>query len=266
MDSVLEIDSLSCGYKNGFKIENISLKVGKGDFIGVLGPNGSGKTTLFKAIAGDLPFQTGSVKLLGKSMNKYSNKVKSQHLSVVSQFMEFSNISVEDYVLMGRLPYRGAFDFFDSPQDIEIAHRYMNLTKIYHLRHKNMVELSGGEQQMANIASALCQMPELILLDEPISHLDITHQMQFMDTIQQLNEELKLSVVIILHDLNVASEYCRSLLLMKKGQILYRGVTNTVLTRQNIEQVYGAKVLVQTNPLSGNPLLFPLSAKHRANK
>ena len=124
-----------------------------------------------------------------------------------------------------------------------------------------MTELSGGEQQMVSIASALAQKPELLLLDEPTSHLDITHQMKFMNLIQKLNEELHLSVIMIVHDLSLAAEYCDYIVMMKQGELFNQGTPDVVLTYDQIEAVYDTVVIVKTNPISGKPVVFPISER-----
>ena len=142
---IIEIENLRCGYGDGFHINDINLSLSKGLFTGIIGPNGSGKTTLFKGITGSLPINKGRVLFDGKDMAKLSLREKAQKLSIVAQFRESTNMTVEEYVLMGRMPYRKQFQFFDTKEDIEIAHHYMNLTNTYRLRDKGMTELSGGE-------------------------------------------------------------------------------------------------------------------------
>lgn len=259
MNHFLDIEQLSCGYNSGFRVHGINLSLSEGSFAGIIGPNGSGKTTLFRGISGTLPLKEGRILLEGSDLSKLTWKEKAQKLAIVSQFSEAAELSVEEYVLMGRLPYRSQFQFFDKKEDVEIAHHYMHLTNTYRLRHKSMSELSGGERQMANIASALSQHPRLLLLDEPTSHLDITHQMQFMNLIQRLNEELRLSVMMIVHDLSLAAEYCDYLLMIKEGTTFYQGTPEEVITYENIESVYNTIVIVKTNPISGKPVVFPVS-------
>ena len=258
---IIQIENLRCGYKSGFHISDINFSLSKGMFAGIIGPNGSGKTTLFRGISGSLPIDKGRVLFDGKDITKLSLREKAQKLSIVTQFRETTNMTVEEYVMMGRIPYRKQFQFFDTKEDIAIAHHYMNLTNTYRLRGKQMTELSGGEQQMVSIASALCQKPYLLLLDEPTSHLDITHQMQFMNLIQKLNEELSLSVIMIVHDLSLAAEYCDYMVMMKDGKIYNQGAPDIVLTYQQIEEVYNTVVLVKTNPISGKPVVFPISER-----
>jgi iron complex transport system ATP-binding protein len=255
----LKIESLCCGYGNDFNLREVSLALGKGSLAGIIGPNGSGKTTLFRGICGSLPIKSGSVVLQQTDMGKLSSRQRAQKVAVVSQFPEVADISVEDYVLMGRLPYRETLQFFESARDHVIARKYMRLTGIYDYRHKHMTQLSGGEQQLVAIAQALTQEPELLLLDEPTSHLDITHQVQLLNLIQRLNHEMNLTVLMIIHDLNLAAEYCDHLIMMDQGAVYTTGTPRKVLNYQNIEQVYKTVVVTQDNPLSGKPAIFLVS-------
>lgn len=261
MNGFLDIKNLSCGYKSGFRTKEINLSLSKGSFAGIIGPNGSGKTTFFKGVSGSLPLLSGEILLDGSSFSKLPLREKAKKLAVVSQFTEASDLSVEEYVLMGRMPFRRHFQFFDRKEDVEMAHHYMNLTNTYRLRDKSLVELSGGERQMVSIACALVQQPQLLLLDEPTAHLDITHQMRFMNLIQRLNEELQLTVMMIIHDLSLAGEYCDFLLMMKNGKSYCQGTPDSVLTYENIEQVYHTVVVVKTNPVSQKPVVFPVSER-----
>jgi iron complex transport system ATP-binding protein len=265
MTPFLDIQNLSCGYGSGFRVHNINLSLAEGSFAGIIGPNGSGKTTLFRGISGTLPLKDGHILLEGSDLSRLTWREKAQKLAIVSQFSETAELSVEEYVLMGRLPYRQQFRFFDRKEDVEIAHHYMHLTNTYRLRNKSMAELSGGERQMANITCALSQHPRLLLLDEPTSHLDITHQMQFMNLIQRLNEDMKLSVMMIIHDLSLAAEYCDFLLMMKEGATFCQGTPEEVMTYEHIESVYDTVVIVKTNPVSGKPVVFPVSEQRLRN-
>jgi iron complex transport system ATP-binding protein len=261
MKEFLSLQNVKCGYRNGFRLEPVSFGISKGVFAGIIGPNGSGKSTLFKGIAGDLPLLDGSVMLDGVSLQQMGVKQRARQLAVVSQFTEVGDITVEDYVLMGRLPYREPFRFFESDEDVNIAQHYMQLTDVFHLKDKRMHQLSGGEQQLAAIAQALTQQPRLLLLDEPTSHLDIMHQVQVLNLIQRLNQETGITVLMIIHDLNLAGEYCDYLIMMNKGQIHTHGTAEEVLTFSNIEQVYKTVVVTQTNPVSKKPAIFLVSDK-----
>jgi len=262
-EPLLKIENFSCGYSS-FKIERINFSLPKGIFAGIIGPNGSGKTTLFRGIMGILPTLKGQISLNGKNMNSFSLKQRAQHIAIVSQSTDNDDIPVEDYVMMGRYPYFQRFQFFETKYDRELAYRYMKKTDIFQHRHKLISELSGGEQQRAAIARALTQQPDLLLLDEPTSHLDIAHQVSILDLIGQLNKDFSLTVLMIIHDLNAASEYCDKLILLNKGKIHSQGTTEEVVTYQKIEEVYKTPVVIQKNPCSGKPAVFIVSGNLKA--
>ena len=254
------IENFSCGYP-GFKLSGIGFNLKKGSFTGIIGPNGSGKTTLFRGITKALPTIEGEILLAGKDLSSFSLKDRAQNIAIVSQFTDADQISVEDYILMGRMPYQNRFQFFETKKDFEIAHRYMKLTDVFQFKDKLLTELSGGEQQRAAIARALTQEPELLLLDEPTSHLDITHQVKILDLINRLNQEMGLTVLMVIHDLNLASEYCDQLILFKEGKVFTQGTPEEVLRFDTIEEVYKTPVVTQTNPYSNKPVVFLVSEK-----
>lgn len=259
MQNYLHIKNLDAGYEKGFQLNKIDFTVSQGSIAGIIGPNGSGKTTLFKCLCGDMKPVSGKIYLNEQDISVLPIRKKAQKVAVVAQFTDNTEVSVEDYVLMGRMPYRSNFQFFESKADYQIAEKYMKLTGVNAFRNKPMTELSGGEQQLAAIARALTQEPELLLLDEPTSHLDISHQVQILNLIQQLNTELKLTVLIIIHDLNLASEYCDYLIMMKGGRIHIKGTPQQVLNYQTIEEVYNTVVITRENPVSKKPVVFLVS-------
>jgi len=260
MSNILTIQNLSCGYPK-FQLSDINFEIPRGSFAGIIGPNGSGKTTLFRAITGILGLKSGKILLSDKNLKAFSLRERAQNIAIVSQFIEAGDMSVEDYVLMGRIPYHSRFNFFETNEDFEIARKYMEMTDTWRFKDQLMSELSGGEQQLAGIARALTQQPQLLLLDEPTSHLDITHQVHILNVLQQLNQEMGLSVLMVIHDLNLASEYCDRLILVNQGKIHTQGTPEEVLTFQNIEDVYKTVVVTQNNPLSGKPAIFLASRK-----
>lgn len=259
MNHFFQIKDFSCGYPGKFTLEGISFEIKKGDFVGIIGPNGSGKTTLFKGISSELDALAGSTKLNGKLIQKMSLKKKAQNVAIVTQNIEVGSMTVEEYVLMGRIPYRKQFQFFETKEDITIANKYMELTGVTRLKHMYMNALSGGEQQLAGIARALSQEPELLLLDEPTSHLDITHQVQVLNLIRRLSYELGLTILMIIHDLNLAGEYCDSLVMLQKGKMRKMGTPTEVLNYADIEAVYDTVVVTRTNPISNKPVVFLVS-------
>lgn len=258
---MLKVNKLVSGYANKFRLKEICLEVQKGSLTGIVGPNGSGKTTFFKTLTSELVLQNGEIILDGTSISQMSPKAKAQKLAIVTQSTEVFDIKVEDFVLMGRLPYKKPFQLFEKAKDFAMANKFMKLTGVYGYKDKLMTELSGGEQQLTAIARALCQEPELLLLDEPTSHLDISHQLSVLNLIQKLNHDLGLTVLIIIHDLNLASEYCDYIAMMHKGEIYKKGIPEEVLNYKHIEYVYDTVVITQLNPLSKKPAIFLVSDK-----
>ncbi len=257
----LELKNANYGYSKSFHLSNVSFSVSKGTLTGIIGPNGSGKSTLLKGITGEIPVLHHQVFLKGKDISCFSENERAKEIAVVIQATEPLNMTVEEYVLMGRIPYRKRYQLFETDKDFEIAGKYMKLTDTYHLRGKNFSTLSGGEQQLATIAKALTQEPSLLLLDEPTSHLDISHQVQILNLIRELTHNLGLTVIMVIHDLNLASEYCDYLVLMNKGTLYKNGSPNEVLNFKNIEEVFNTVVITQENPLSKKPSVFLVSNK-----
>lgn len=260
MQNNLEVKDFVCGYSQ-FKLDKVCFNISKAAFAGIIGPNGSGKTTLLKGLLGEVAIQKGTLRLDGMDLRQMTIKEKAAKMAVVTQQTENTDMSVLDYVLLGRLPYRRSFQFFETREDLAIANKYLNLTGIDRLRHKSLSELSGGERQLASIAKALTQEPTLLLLDEPTSQLDISHQIQILDLVSRLNQEMELTVLMIIHDLNLASEYCDHLIMMSDGRIFKQGTPEEVIQYQVVEDVYQTCVVTRNNPISGKPSVFLVSKK-----
>lgn len=261
MSTLLHISDFSCGYSSNFQIHVDDIAIEKGDFCGIIGPNGAGKTTLFRGITGELSTKGGTITFNGEDLSKMKRQHRAQHMAIVNQNVGSPRISVEEYVLLGRIPFQKSLSFVESKEDFKICHRFMKMTDTYRFKDKMMSELSGGEQQLAAIARALAQEPELLLLDEPTSHLDISHAVSILNLLQRLNREEKLSIMMVIHDLNLAGEYCEQLVMMQKGGLYAKGTAEEVLSYQNIEAVYQTPVITQKNPLSGKPAVFLVSQK-----
>jgi len=261
--SMLKVSNLTAGYKGGFHISDINLEIKKEDFAGIIGPNGSGKTTLLKAFTRVLKPETGKILFNSADMKDLSFRDMAKNFAVVPQTAETGFVTVGDYVLLGRLPYYGRFQLFEGKRDREIADEYMELTGVSGLKDKLMGEISGGERQLAAIARALAQEPKILLLDEPTSHLDIKHQVEILDLLKKMNSERGITVVCVLHDLNLAGEYCSVLMLMDKGKLYKSGGPREVLAYEIIEKVYDTVVIVMENPVSGKPFVVTVSGEER---
>lgn len=255
MNALLSVEDLNFSYKEKSVFKGVSFDIAPQEFVAIVGPNGCGKTTLIKTILKNETPDKGVIRVKGNDISNLNHQAMARLIAAVFQTIDPAAITVRDYVLLGRMPYFKRFQFFETRRDNAIADRYMEMTGIRHLADSKVTQISGGERQLCAIARALTQEPELLVLDEPTSHLDITHQKRIMDLITQLKDELSLTIFMVLHDLNLASEYAdRLVLLCKKKHTIYScGKPETVLTRENLESVYSARIQVKPNPVSGKP-------------
>lgn len=261
MNTLLKINNLSGGYYKETVIKNISLEIKNGDFMGIIGPNGSGKTTLLRLASRVLVPQKGNIILEDKDINQMNLKEFCQRVAFVPQdtLINFP-FSVLEIVLMGRIPHLKRLQM-ETKRDIAIAQHALIVTDAAYLKEKKIDELSSGERQRVIIAKALAQEPVLLFLDEPTSHLDIGHQIQILDLLRKLNRQKNLTIVMVLHDLNLASEYCNRIVLLNEGKIFREGSPREVLTYQNIEAVYKTVVVVNDNPINSKPYVVLVSGE-----
>jgi iron complex transport system ATP-binding protein len=250
---MIEVNSISFRYHEDWVLQDVSFRVEKGEFVGVIGPNGSGKTTLLKILYRLLSPQKGEILFELVPMRKMDRNDIAKRIAVVAQETQLLfPFSVLETILMGRSPYLGHL-MFESEKDLEIVKKAMEWTKVFPFSERPMDELSGGERKRVFIARALAQEPEVILLDEPTANLDIHHQIDFLDLILTLNRERGLTIVMASHDMNIASEFCDRLILLQDGRIYKMGTPDEVITKENIESVYGCEVWIDQNPVSGMP-------------
>ncbi|MDP8292217.1 MAG: ABC transporter ATP-binding protein [Candidatus Orphnella occulta] len=263
---MLKVKNLICGYDKRKVIRDISFSIEKGDFIGIIGPNGAGKTTLFRAISNILKPWNGSILYKDKDISKILPRDFACEVAVIPQILEIPfAFSVEEFVSMGRFTHLGRFQTWKEG-DSRILEDVLRVTFTSSLRKRKMFELSGGERQMVILAQGFAQEPVLLLLDEPTSHLDIFHQVQILDLIKNLNREKELTVVVVLHDLNLASSYCDKIILLDEGKIFREGSPQEVLTYQNIEKVYKTIVVVKENPINLKPYILLVTEEERKRK
>ncbi len=256
---ILEINDLSGGYYHSEIIRDFSFKVNPGDFIGFIGPNGSGKTTLLRLLSRALAFTKGNIVFKGHPVNSISLKAFAQKAAFVPQETAINfPFLVAEIVLLGRIPHIKRM-YSETRHDIQIAEHAMEITDTLHLKEKNITEISLGERQRVIIAKAIAQQPELLFLDEPTAHLDIGHQIQILDLLKRLNRDQGLTIIMAIHDLNLAGAYCNRIVLLSRGKVFKEGDPKSVLTYQNIEAVYKTIVVVKDNPLNDKPyvLLVP---------
>ncbi|NLZ94136.1 MAG: heme ABC transporter ATP-binding protein [Firmicutes bacterium] len=262
----IEIQDITFTYGSHKILDNITFRISSGKFVGVIGPNGSGKTTFLKVLSRILRPTAGCVTLGEQLLEQFSQKELARTMAVVSQDTNSGyQFTVEDVVLMGRAPYLGRFQS-ESIADYEIVRQALEVTGCSHLKDRYITELSGGERQRVMIARALAQQPKVLLLDEPTSHLDIGYQQEILDLVKRLSTTEGITVVAVLHDLNLAAYYCHELVLVQQGKILACGLPTEVVTAENIEKVYGTRVLVSPHPVFGTPQVSLLPGMYRQSK
>ncbi len=257
-EAILKTRQLACGYPGKTVLSGIHLEIKRGEIVSIIGPNGAGKTTLLKTLTRLLPPQSGRLEMEGRDPAAINRRELARKIAVVGQSPEIPPLTVGDYILLGRLPFFRRYQFFETRHDHQLAEKFMSLTGILALKDSLFTEISGGERQLAAIVRALVQEPRLLFLDEPTSHLDITHQIRIMDLITSLNRELSLTVIMVMHDLNLAAEYSDRLVLLdgERETVYQAGPPAEVLTSQAIRDVYKTEVLVEKHPRSGKPCLF----------
>ena len=263
MSTAIAVKKLRHAYGNLEIIKNISFSVKQGQFFIIIGPNGSGKTTLMKAISGIINCEAEVLDIEGAGIHTYSRKSLARTLAMVPQMASADfPFSVQETVLMGRSPHLGLLAL-EQRKDMDIARQAMEFTGILHLAHRKLNQLSGGEHQRVLIARALCQAPQIILLDEPTAALDLAHQVRIMDLMNRLTTKKGLTVVMISHDVNLAAMYGNELLLLKNGEIVCQGPPAEVLNYQTLEAAYGCTLLVDQSPLGKFPRITLVPEKHK---
>lgn len=262
---LVTIEHVDFAYGTVTAVRDFCLSVRAGEVFGLLGPNGSGKSTIVRLLSGVLSPDRGRIRFAGRDLTAYSREALARQIAVVPQETQIAlPFSVLEVVLMGRSPHHGRFGF-ESQADIALARHAMQLTEVDGLERRAIHELSGGERQRVMLARALTQAPQLLLLDEPTAFLDIKHQVEVYDLIKNLSRQEGLTVISILHDLNLASLYCDRLALLKSGAVFCAGAPEDVLTYVNVKAVYETEVYIGLNDITRKVHILPLDAgtRHR---
>lgn len=268
-------------------LRGVSMELPSTGFVGILGPNGSGKTTLLRALAGTVRASAGRVTLDGSDLAAIPRQALARRMAVVPQETHLAfDYSVIEVVLMGRYPHLATFEI-EGPEDLAIARSALAATETLDLQDRRFDTLSGGEKQRVIIASALAQINAvhlkvgttdasvgsdaspasafrrtshdgILLLDEPTAALDIAYQLELSALLRSLQERLPIAIAISTHDLNFAAGLCRTLVLLKDGQVLANGATDDVLTPENVRALYGVEAEVARHPTTGHITVMPV--------
>ena len=254
----LELDEVSCAYhKSTQVVHQISLLAREGEVLALIGPNGVGKSTLLRTMARLMRPVHGKVILANRDVWLTSPRETARRLAFATQSLEMSwAATVEQVVALGRSPHCGWFMPL-TVRDHQIVHKAICLVGLELLSNRISTELSGGEQQRMVLARVLAQEPEVLLLDEPTSHLDLKYQTEILSLIRKLAHEEGLTVVVSLHDLNLAATYADRVALMNHGELVAAGTPAEVLTSDWLTQVYGVPIMVVKHPLRDIPFILP---------
>ena len=255
--AIINIEKLNYSYGKKEVLKELSLDIDENKLTGIIGPNGCGKSTLAKNIIKYINGKFESFKIMDTDIRELTHKKIAQLISYIPQkSIIIPNISVFDYVLLGRFPLlKNSWDNY-SEQDYEIVEKNINLLNIRELKDRNIETLSGGELQKALLARALAQEVKILLLDEPTSALDLNNAVEFMKILKNISIKKNISVIIIIHDLNLASLFCDSLIILKDGRFIEKGSPKEVINEENIKSVYNLDCKVCYNE-NDKPYIIP---------
>jgi iron complex transport system ATP-binding protein len=261
-EPALALRDLVVRYRERRALDGVTFAVAPGEVVGLIGPNGSGKSTLLRAVSGVLPYESGSICLLGREVATAPRRELARHLAVVGQEgrSEFAWSALE-VVLLGRHPHLSGLAF-ESARDLGMARQALARCGAAALADRPLVELSAGERQRVLFARALAQEPRVLLLDEALSSLDLRYQVERCDRVRELAAE-GVAVVTVFHDLSLAAEYCDRVALLEEGRLAAFGPTAEVLTYARLTRVFATEIYVDVNDLTGGLVVTPLSSRAR---
>lgn len=259
----LEASSLCVGYGERLVVDTLDLSIVGGTVTAVIGPNGCGKSTLLRALGRLLPARSGAVLLDGKQIDRMPTREVAQVLGLLPQAPSApEGLTVADLVARGRHPHQSWYRQWSSDDEAAVA-AALAMTGISDLAERTVDELSGGQRQRAWISMALAQGTDLLLLDEPTTYLDLAHQIDVLDLVQELHSGMGRTIVMVLHDLNLAARYADNIVAMRDGRIVAQGAPGEVLTEAMLLDVFGLDARVVEDPVSGTPLVVPVGSRHR---
>jgi iron complex transport system ATP-binding protein len=256
--SRLRTESVTVGYGEEPVVRDLSLTVPDGKVTTIIGPNGCGKSTLLRTMARLLKPTSGAVVLDGEPVHDLATKEVAKRMALLPQSpVAPEGLVVRDLVGRGRHPHQRWFSQW-SPEDERVVAAALEMTDTSDLRDRALEQLSGGQRQRAWIAMTLAQDTDLLLLDEPTTYLDLAHQVEVLDLVTRLNRERRRTVVMVLHDLNLAARYSDLIVVMKDGVIAAQGAPHEVFTRELLAETFGLSADVLTDPRTGLPIVVPI--------
>lgn len=239
---VVDIDDYSCGYSYAKPVvRGVSLRLYPGQLCAVVGSNGAGKSSLLRGLAGLMPFSSGTASLCGRSFRSFPAREFSKVVALMKSKVASLDISVFDYVILGRTPFRSLLSLSDSRSDRALAEKALADLGIVSFRDELMSRLSDGQKQMVGLARAVVQQPRLLLLDEPTSNLDPRNAERVMASVRSLCENHNMAVVSVMHDVNAARRWADSAIVMANGKVLFSGCASEVICADNVSEAFGVK-------------------------
>lgn len=255
---MISCKNLKVGYEEKIIIENLSLNIKKGEVVSIIGPNGCGKSTLLKSLSRMIKPVSGDIYIQSENIKSLKNKAISQKVCLLSQHNDApGDLTVEELVYFGRIPHKKWYES-KSKSDEELVNWSIENTGLTRYKNTPISSLSGGERQRAYIAQALCQKPDVLLLDEPTTYLDISYQLELMELVREINERLNITIVMVLHELNQASKYSDRLIIMKSGEIVSDGCPKEIINKEIIKKVYNIDCDIDNDPISNKPRIHPI--------
>ena len=257
MNTAFEFTHVSAGYVQTEVLKDLNLAVSEGEMVALLGPNGAGKSTLLRVLTGLHKPDSGNVRLFGKDVRTLRSAERSRLIAVVPQDLNTPmTYTVEELIMMGRAVLLNPWQQ-PSDSDCQVVERAMAYTDISDFRDRSLETLSGGEKQRAVVAMALAQEPRIIAMDEPTTHLDMNHSLEIMQIVERLNLEQGVTVLMISHDLNLASEFCHRLTVLDHGRLVADGAPSEVLQENILRDIYHCDVRIQQDSHTGSVIVVP---------
>ncbi|GGD32215.1 iron-enterobactin ABC transporter ATP-binding protein [Franconibacter pulveris 1160] len=254
-------DALTLGYGDYLVAENLSVTIPDGQFTAIIGPNGCGKSTLLRTLSRLMKPAAGSVWLDGEQIQRYATKEVARRIGLLAQNASApGDITVQELVARGRYPHQPLFTRWRE-EDERAVQKAMAATGVASLAHLGVDTLSGGQRQRAWIAMVLAQETSIMLLDEPTTWLDISHQIDLLELLSELNREQGYTLAAVLHDLNQACRYATHLIALREGKIVAEGAPKEIVTPALIEAIYGLRCMIIEDPVAGTPLVVPLGRR-----
>ena len=255
MATIINCRELGFSYNGTEVLKGINFSIDPGQMVGILGANGAGKSTLLKILCGILKPKSGQALLKDKALSKMDRRDIAKGIAYIPQDPMFAfPFTVNEVVLMGRAPYIGRFEF-ERDLDREIARSALQTVGIPHLKDRLISEVSAGERQLASIARGLVQEPQIMILDEPATYLDVKHRTEIMNILRELKEERRISIIAATHDIFSSLFYFDEIMILKDGNILAHGKTDQVINSDILSSAYGIQVTVKKE--NGRVFVFP---------